>query len=272
LLGDVATGCARPVPAVTCVAPPERVEGRPPLQVTGGRQLRVALVAVHSHLEAIHDHGRTIAGALAVPGGLPGNEMSGSGMRPRVLRDAFRTAMIPVDDLPELINFAWTRDDSPTSDISETDWLEIFRHTGFFSYPPVSCGRPNRAVRLYRGSTADRLRNMSWTADREMAELLSRRHARYDTTAVYRATVMPDAILAYLKRRGEGLTVVVDPAGLADIERIADITTCVVAQPQLEAPSPAGGPARIRPHRSLEVRALPAAWPGALAGRGSSLR
>ncbi len=33
----------------------------------------------------------------------------------------------------------------------------------------------------------------------------------------------PGAILAYLERRGEGWTVVVDPAGLSSIERLGDI-------------------------------------------------
>ncbi len=73
------------------------------------------------------------------------SEMSSSGQRPRVLRDAVRAGRVPDGDLPELIPFAWTRADEPTSDISEADWLEIFRHAGFFSYPPISGGgRPVR--------------------------------------------------------------------------------------------------------------------------------
>ncbi len=153
------------------------------------------------------------------------SEMSGSGQRPRVLRDAFRAGRIPDGDLPELIAFAWTRDDEPTSDIGEAGWLEIFRHAGFFSYPPISGGRPTRAVTLYRGSTAERLRRMSWAAERSVAELLGRRHARNDAAAIYGAVVAPDAILAYLERSGEGWTVVVDPAGLTRIERLEAIPT-----------------------------------------------
>ena len=56
-----------------------------------------------------------------------------------------------------------------------------------------------------------------------LAEDLGARHAHFDTAALYRATVVPDAILAYLERRDEGWTVVVDPAGLADIEKLKDI-------------------------------------------------
>jgi hypothetical protein len=38
------------------------------------------------------------------------------------------------------------------------------------------------------------------------------RHAHFNAAALYQATVAPDAILAYLERRDEGWTVVVDPA------------------------------------------------------------
>ena len=139
--------------------------------------------------------------------------MSGSGSRPRVLRDAFRAGKVPAADLPELIAFAWTRDDSPTSDIGEADWVEIFRRAGFFTFPPLSVGRPGGAVTLYGASTAERARGMSWAPDRSMAELLGRRPAWHGATALYRATIAPSAILVYLERRGEGWTIVVDPAG-----------------------------------------------------------
>jgi hypothetical protein len=31
--------------------------------------------------------------------------------------------------------FVWTRDNSPTSGISEEAWIEVFEHVGFFTYP-----------------------------------------------------------------------------------------------------------------------------------------
>jgi hypothetical protein len=64
---------------------------------------------------------------------------------------------------------------------------------------------------------------MSWTYERAAAELLRRRHKSYGAAALYQAIVDPDAILAYLERRAEGWTVVIDPAGLTDIERLTDI-------------------------------------------------
>jgi hypothetical protein len=147
------------------------------------------------------------------------HQLSVSGERPVVLLRAFQSGTIPSGDLPELIAFAWTRDDSPTSGVTEAAWIEIFERAGFFTYPPVSTGRPASPLTLYRGSTADRVTRMSWTADPDTAVQLGTRHARYGRAWLYEATVRPDAVLAYLERRGEGWTVVINPAGLSQVKR-----------------------------------------------------
>jgi hypothetical protein len=161
------------------------------------------------------------------------SEIRASGHPPLALHDAVGAGRIPASDLPEIIANIWTWDDSPTSDLGEADWLEIFRAAGFFSYPPlvvrqpdgtrVPLARPSSTVTLYRGSLANRMPRMSWTCERDLAEQLGRRHTPYGAAILYKATVEPDAILAYLERRGEGWTVVVDPAALAYIERVGDI-------------------------------------------------
>lgn len=76
-------------------------------------------------------------------------DMMPSAQRPRVLRDAIRAGCVPVEDLPELIACAWLRDDSPTSDITESDWTEIFKTARFFSYP-LGRSRPASAITVYR--------------------------------------------------------------------------------------------------------------------------
>ena len=53
---------------------------------------------------------------------------------------------------------------------------------------------------------------MSWADDRRMAAMLGTRHAWYVPAALYEATVMPEAVLAFLGRQGEGWTVAVNPA------------------------------------------------------------
>jgi len=147
------------------------------------------------------------------------HQLSVSGERPAVLLRAFQSGTVPSGDLPELIAFAWTRDDSPTSGVSQAAWIEVFERAGFFTYPPVNTGRPASPLTLYRGSTAERSTRMSWTADRNMAVELGARHTRYGRTWLYEATVRPDAVLAYLERRGEGWTVIINPAGLFQSKR-----------------------------------------------------
>jgi hypothetical protein len=110
------------------------------------------------------------------------SEISASAQPALALRDAFRACKLPGLALPEIIANVWTWDDSPTSDLSEADWLEIFRAAGFFSYPPlvtcrpdgiqVTLQRPSSAVTLYRGSLPDRMRRMSWTYERDLAKQL----------------------------------------------------------------------------------------------------
>ena len=114
-------------------------------------------------------------------------------------------------------------------------WVEIFHATGFFSYPPlvirqpdgthVPVERPKHAVVLYRGSIPDRVRRMSWSFERARAEQLGVRHTPYGAAGIYQAKVEPQMILAYLGQRArtEGLTIVVDPAGLTDVECLGDI-------------------------------------------------
>jgi hypothetical protein len=115
-----------------------------------------------------------------------------SGQPTLALRDAVRAGRIPASYLPEIIANIWTWDDSPTSDLGEADWLEIFHAVGFFSYPPlvvrqpdgtrVPLARPSSAVTLYRGSLADRMRRMSWTCERDLAEIWALVSAARDAT------------------------------------------------------------------------------------------
>jgi hypothetical protein len=158
------------------------------------------------------------------------HQLSVSGERPAVLRRGFESGVIPSADLPELIAFAWTRDDSPTGGVSEAKWIEVFERAGFFTYSPVSTGRPSAPVTVYRGATAERAARMSWAAERNMAVQLGARHTRYGRTWLYEATLQPDAVLAYLERRGEGWTVVVDPAGLSQIERHEELVCTPTVQ------------------------------------------
>ena len=152
------------------------------------------------------------------------SEFRASGHRPQALGDAIRAGRIVAGDLPPVIADIWLWDDDQHLDLSEADWIQAFRAAGFFSYPPL-LGRspdggqgplepPGAPVPLYRGSTAGRLRRMSWAWRPDLAELLGRRHANYGAAALYSAIVAPDTVLGCLERRGEGWTVLLTQEGL----------------------------------------------------------
>ncbi len=140
----------------------------------------------------------------------------GSASGPTVLSDAFRDGHLRASDLRELIAEAWLWDDSPTSQVPESDWLSMFRAVNFFTYPtPVPA--PNQSVTLYRACTEDRARRMSWTGNKALALQFGNRHQRYGVAHLYQSRVSQAHVLAYLCRNDEGWTVVVDPTGLSPV-------------------------------------------------------
>jgi hypothetical protein len=65
------------------------------------------------------------------------SEIRASPHPPKALHNAWRASRIPLCDLPEMIANTWTWDDSPTSDLGDAQWIEVFRAAGFFSYLPA---------------------------------------------------------------------------------------------------------------------------------------
>jgi hypothetical protein len=139
-----------------------------------------------------------------------------------LLRNALTAGRVAAGDLPELTWWPWAEVDSPTSAMSQDDWLTIFGTAGFFSWPSQIRNRRLRSLSI-GGATAERVRLTSWTCDQKMAVHLGARHARYGPAALYQATVAPGAVLGYLRRQDEGRTILIDPAGLEDIKILATI-------------------------------------------------
>ena len=89
---------------------------------------------------------------------------------------------------------------------------------------PLRAARPDSATTVFRGATAERRSGMSWTTDANRAHQFRQRHSWHAPTAVYRAVVKPDAVLALLERRGEGPPeVVVDPRILTAVEQVGPL-------------------------------------------------
>jgi hypothetical protein len=121
---------------------------------------------------------------------------------PQALYDAWAAGQISDRDLPALIPDTWLYVDWPERIIGVGKWVRLFRAAGFLSIP-YGLSRPDSAITVFRGATAERRTGMSWTTDVDRADQFRQRHSWHAPTAIYRAVVMPDAVLALLERRGE---------------------------------------------------------------------
>ena len=139
---------------------------------------------------------------------------------PKVLYDAWAAGQISDGDLRALIPDTWLYVDWPERIIGAGNWVRLFRAAGFLSIP-YGLPRPDGAITVFRGAAAERRAGMSWTTDIDRADQFRQRHSWHAPTAVYRAVVTPDSVLALLERRGEGPPeVVIDPRMLTAVEQV----------------------------------------------------
>jgi hypothetical protein len=142
---------------------------------------------------------------------------------PRALYDAWAGGQISDCDLRPLIPDTWLYVDWPERVIGADKWVQLFRAAGFLTIP-YGLSRPDSAMTVFRGATADRRSGMSWTTDVRRAHQFRQRHSWHTPTAIYRTVAPPDAVLALLERRGEGPPeVVVDPRMLAAVEQVGPL-------------------------------------------------
>ena len=143
---------------------------------------------------------------------------------PQVLYDAWAGGQISNCDLRTLIPDTWLYVDWPERVIGAGKWVRLFRAAGFLSIP-YGLSRPDSAMTVFRGATAERRVGMSWTTDIRRADQFRQRHSWHAPTTIYRTVAAPDAVLALLERRGEGPPeVIVDPRVLTAVEQAGRFT------------------------------------------------
>jgi hypothetical protein len=124
----------------------------------------------------------------------------------------------------------WSYDDQPMTHLDHDAWLELFRAAAPITQP-TNLPALSFPLTLYRGSTHQRRRRMSWTAECQMARQFIKRHREYGDAALYSVVVERDAVLAHLNLRRVEFEVVVDPAMLDEPERLrSDTARCAPAE------------------------------------------
>ena len=101
---------------------------------------------------------------------------------PRVLYHAWADGQISDCDLRPLIPDTWLYVDWPERVIGAGKWVRLFRGSGFLSIP-YGLSRPDSAMTVFRGATAERRSGMSWTTDIGRANQFRQRHSWHAPTA-----------------------------------------------------------------------------------------
>jgi hypothetical protein len=148
---------------------------------------------------------------------------------PNRLLAAWRSGQLLDTDLPTLIPDAWLSSDSPERVIGAEAWVELFDAAGFFVFPSTPAmlalqrmfpsDSPGEMT-LFRGSTVERARGMSWVPAPKVAEPFRLRAEATvgSETAVFRARVASSGVLAIIFHALDtgGVEYVVNPAVLPE--------------------------------------------------------
>jgi hypothetical protein len=141
---------------------------------------------------------------------------------PETLHSAWVRGLVSNEDLRGLIPDTWLYMESPEQAIGCSGWVAMFRAAGFIAIP-YGLAKPQGPLRVFRGATLQRGRAMSWTVAIERAEQFRQRHSWSAPTAIFRAVVTAEALLALLERRGEGPPeIVADPSMLRDFSQYGE--------------------------------------------------
>jgi hypothetical protein len=103
---------------------------------------------------------------------------------------------LTMDEKRRLIVQVWEEAERPVPYFGESQWVAMFKETGFISDGPL---RPTEPKRVWRGApVASKGRGMSWSYDRTQAEAFASRHRKRFgiPTTVFSAVIPPTAILA----------------------------------------------------------------------------
>jgi hypothetical protein len=141
---------------------------------------------------------------------------------PEILSAAWAGRLASDEDLRGLVPDTWLYMDWPEQAIGSARWVAMFRAAGFIAIP-YGLAKPHDPLAVFRGATHQRSRGMSWTVNIDRAVQFRQRHAWHAPTAIFRAIVTPEALLALLERRGEGPPeIVADPGMLVDFAQLGD--------------------------------------------------
>jgi hypothetical protein len=153
-----------------------------------------------------------------------GRELLSAGRNsgPAILFDWWFSKRLTVDELRELIVYAWEMAEFPARNLGIRTWVELFRAAGPVNERGEPIQPPPEGLTAWRGAPWGQRRGMSWTLDVERAAWFANRSVTWGRPAhVFQACVAPTAVLATnlgVEGRRED-EVIVDPSMLPSLGR-----------------------------------------------------
>ena len=132
---------------------------------------------------------------------------------------AWRAREISRGSLRNTLPLVWSYDDQAMAHLGQDEWLELFRAASPIRQP-IDMPALAFPLKVYRGSTHQRRRGMSWTTERHVALQFINRHRAHGESALYAVVIGNDAVLAHLNLRRVEFEVVVDPEMLPEPQRL----------------------------------------------------
>lgn len=140
---------------------------------------------------------------------------------PDLLLAAWWTRSITSEVVTAVITEVWALCEYPSTHATREVWLKLFGVAGY-TVDGRPAARPTEPMRLYRGCTSGRTRQMSWTTDRDKAKWFADRFGQFADGGrvrhayVYQTDCPPGALLGLPGTMGreDEHEVIINPAGL----------------------------------------------------------
>jgi hypothetical protein len=118
---------------------------------------------------------------------------------------------------PAVLVALWRGTKAPGTVMNRSIWCALFRRAGY-TVNGQPAPRPAQPVQVFRGAHPASRLGMSWSTDMAVAQRFTRRPG----TRLWRATVAPQHLLAYLSYPGDPeQEYVIDPRGLSNVVEVS---------------------------------------------------
>lgn len=137
----------------------------------------------------------------------------------------YATGQLSSDHLAQLLSRWWTHGGyAHAIGWDAEDWIEMFEYADQFLTDTPGQDPPSEPIEVWRGGAPGAALGMSWTTSQDVGEFFAKRNVwRTGHAELWRSIVSPEFVLGMFSGRNEH-EILVNPAGLREVELIATFT------------------------------------------------